>query len=156
MKEERARESLKEAISDVMETMFFLPVQFADKTCPLGPWFSGEGEMLESSVDFKCPGSGRIFLFAPRAGVEEMSANILGIEADEVSEGQVSDTLKEAINMMTGRMLSLVDQEGSFALGIPRFAGAWNGKSAPEEADFSGLLLFDTGKNHLAAGFVLS
>ena len=155
MKEERARESLKEAISDVMETMFFLPVQFADKTCPLGPWFSGEGEMLESSVDFKCPGSGRIFLFAPRAGVEEMSANILGIEADEVSEGQVSDTLKEAINMMTGRMLSLLAGKGDFTLGIPRFAGAWNRKSA-SEGNFSGLILFDTGKNHLAAGFVLS
>jgi hypothetical protein len=156
MKEEMTRGYLKEAISNVMETMFFLPVQFLDGPQTLDQWFSGEGRVLEAFIEFKGSRSGSVSLFVPGPGLEEMSANILGLDANESSEEQVRDTLKEAINMMAGQMLSLLDGEGGFALGIPRFAGEWTNRDTAGETVSSEFLLFDAGRNHLAASFVVS
>jgi hypothetical protein len=156
MTQEMPRECLKEAISNVMEIMYFLPVQFLDRPQALDGWFSGQGCILEALVEFKGPRSGMISLLVPGSGLDEMSCNILGFEENEVNEEHLRDILKETINMMAGRMLSLLDKEGDFTLGIPRFAGEWNERKAVGEKPASELLLFDTGRHHLAASFALS
>ncbi len=147
---------LKEAISRVMETMFFLPVQFADGPRPLGEWFFREANVLEALIDFQGSRSGRGFLLVPVQGLKEMAANFLGLREAEVSEEQVRDTLKEAVNMMMGQMLSLLDRDGGYALGIPRFAGATNLSEVREENSPAALLVFETEKTHLAAGVIES
>ena len=101
---------LKEAISRVMETMFFLPVEFPDVPGALWEWFSREGKVLEALIDFQGSRSGRGFLLVPVQGLKEMASNFLGLREAEVSEEQVQATLREAINMMTGQMLSLLDR----------------------------------------------
>jgi len=137
-----------------METMFFLPVQFLDGRRSIQEWFSGEDKVMEAFIDFEGPRSGRVFLLVPDPTVNEMAANFLGLDEDEVSEEHAQDTLKETINMMTGRMLSIADRKARCALRIPRFAGEWN-SADPEKGKSSGvLLLFETGKHHLAAGVV--
>ena len=145
---------LKEAISRVMETMFFLPVEFPDVPGTLWEWFSREGKVLEALIDFQGSRSGRGFLLVPRQGLKEMASNFLGLREAEVSEEQVQDTLREAINMMTGQMLSLLDRGGGCALGIPRFAGERNLSDARGEKSPGVLLLFETQRNHLAAGVI--
>jgi hypothetical protein len=145
---------LKEAISRVMETMFFLPVQFLDGPQTLGEWLCRETNVLEALIEFQGPRSGRGFLLVPVQGLKEMASNFLGLREAEVGEEQVQDTLREAINMITGQMLSLLDRGGGYALGIPRFAGERNLSEVREEKSPGVLLLFETERNHLAAGVI--
>lgn len=145
---------LKEAISRVMETLFFLPVEFPDVPETLWEWFSGEEKVLEARIDFQGSRSGRGFLLVPVQGLKEMASNFLGLRDAEVSEEQVQDTLREAINMMTGQMLSLLDRGGGYALGIPRFAGERNLSDARTVKSPGVLLFFETERNRLAAGVI--
>jgi hypothetical protein len=143
---------LKEAISRVMETMFFMPVQFVDGPQPLGDWFSREAKVLESLIDFQGSRSGRGVLLVPARGLKEMAANFLGLREAEVGEEQMRDTLREAVNMITGQMLSLWDKGGGYALGIPQFAGERTFPDLQEEKGSAMMLRFETEKTHLAAG----
>jgi CheY-specific phosphatase CheX len=154
MKTETIQEHLREAISEVMETMFFLPVQFLDGPEPLGEWLSVEKKVMEALIEFEGARAGRVFLLVPHPALKEMAANFLGLEEEEVSEEHAEDTLKEAINMMTGRMLSMLSREGGCALLIPRFAGVRNPADLGRDDDHGFVLLFETGKNHLAAGMI--
>lgn len=147
---------LKEAISRVMETMFFLPVQFADGPRTLGEWFSCEANVLEAFIDFQGHRSGRGFLLVPVPGLKGMAANFLGLREAEVSEEQAQDTLKEAVNMMIGQMLSLLDRGGGYALAIPRFAGAADLSQFLEGNRPTAILAFETETSHLAAGVIES
>lgn len=156
MNTEMIQEHLKEAISRVMETMFFLPVQFQEGAQGLKTWFSPGASVLEASVEFAGPRSGKVFLLVPVQGLKEMAANILGLDDDGLSNEHLQDTLKEAINMIAGRMLSLVDTEGACALGIPRLVGEWNGKDRGDHQSPGAFLLFETARDHLAAGIMES
>jgi CheY-specific phosphatase CheX len=154
MKTETIQEHLREAISEVMETMFFLPVQFLNGPAPIGEWLSVEKKVMEAHIEFEGTRSGRVFLLVPHPALKEMAANFLGLEEQEVSEEHAQDTLKEAINMMTGRMLSTAFREGGCALLIPRLAGARNPADVGKDNDHEFVLLFETEKNHLAAGMI--
>ena len=150
------QEHLREAISEVMETMFFLPVQFRDGPGPLAPWLSGEEKVMEARVDFEGARSGTVFFLVPAPALKEMAANFLGLEPEAVTEEHTVDTLKEAINMMTGRMLSMVDREGLCSLRIPRCFGVWDAADFKGDRHESFVLRFKTGKNHLGAGLIES
>ncbi|MCU0596221.1 MAG: chemotaxis protein CheX [Desulfobacterota bacterium] len=145
---------LKEAISRVMETMFFMPVQFGDGTHSLGEWFSREPTVREALIDFQGARSGRGFLLVPVQGLKEMAANFLGLREAEVDEEQMQDTLREAVNMMMGQMLSLWDRKGGCALGIPRFTGERILREVQAQNNPAVLFLFETEKTHLAAGVI--
>jgi len=147
---------LKEAISRVMETMFFLPVQFAEGPRTLGQWLPCDATVLEAFIDFRAHRSGRGFLLVPAPCVREMAANFLGLPQAEVSEEQAQDTLKEAVNMMMGQMLSLLDRGGGYALGIPRFGGPADLSKFQEGQSPVAVLAFETGNTHLAAGVIES
>jgi hypothetical protein len=145
---------LKEAISRVMETMFFMPVQFADGPQSPGDWFSREANVLEALIDFQGSRPGTGVLLVPAQGLKEMAANFLGLKEAEVGEEQMQDTLREAVNMMTGQMLSLLDRRGGYALGIPRLAGDRLFSEVQGGKSPSVMLLFETEKTHLAAGVI--
>lgn len=147
---------LMDAIFEVMETMFFLPVQFSDGTNAPGPWLSGESGVQEATIEFEGARSGRVFLLVPENALKEMAANLLGLDEEDVSGEQVKDTLKEAINMVTGRMLSMVDRDGQCRLRIPRFGGLWKPAELEKSPGHGFFLFFETGKNRLAAGLIES
>ena len=128
---------LKEAISRVMETMFFLPVQFAEGPRTLDQWLPCDATVLEAFIDFRGHRSGRGFLLVPAPGVREMAA-------------------KEAVNMMMGQMLSLSDRSGGYALGIPRFGGPADLSKFQEGRSPMAVLAFETENTHLAAGVIES
>jgi len=83
-----------------------------------------------------------------------MTANFLGLKEEEVDKEQRRDSLKEALNMIGGSTLSLVDEEGSFQLGIPGIMDEKdvNNKTVKDlQEDF---ILFETGNSHAALGFI--
>ena len=119
MDKEIIMEMMKQAISDVLETMFFQPVQISSKNGTLQEWFSDKQSLLGATLTFSGPFAGSIYIVIPVNLVKEITANFLGIEKEEVNENQKKDTIKEALNIIGGHMFSLFDKEGAISLGIP-------------------------------------
>lgn len=149
---EMMMKSMREAISNVMETMFFLPVQIHEKSGTLQEWFSGEGLLSGVTLSFNGPFEGSSYLLIPASEVKEMTANFLGLPESEIDEEQKRDTIKEALNMIAGYMFSLFDKKGAFRLGIPRWMSE-DELSHDKLKDLKGDILFiETEDNHMAAG----
>jgi len=147
--------AMRDSISDVLGTMFFQLVQIADDNNTLPEWLVQEQSLLGATLNFNGPLVGSFYLFIPEGAANDITANFLGLNADEIDEKQQQDTLKEALNMIGGGMLSIFDPKGAFKLGLPELIEANNltlNKLEGLEGDF---VLFETEDNHLAAGIVV-
>ncbi|MBU4010094.1 MAG: chemotaxis protein CheX, partial [Proteobacteria bacterium] len=98
--------AMKQAISEVMDKMFFMPVQVNEKTGALSDWFTCEEPIVGATLDFKGPRMGFSYILLPAGFAREITANFLGSTEGTISEKQEQDTLKEALNMIVGYMLS--------------------------------------------------
>lgn len=115
---------LTHSISNVLETMFFLPVKIEEDGPTADKWMEDVPNLVGARVDLKGPFTGYAFFILSETVVGEMAANFLGIPQEETTSDQQTDTLKEALNMIAGHMLSLYDSEGKFQLGIPEVLAA--------------------------------
>ena len=80
--------NLKQAISNVLEMMFFVPVQIVEEMPPLGVKpFRGEA-CIGATLAFSGPLSGYYYLMIPQEMAREITANFLGLDEDEVSGDQ--------------------------------------------------------------------
>ncbi|HUU41169.1 MAG TPA: chemotaxis protein CheX [Desulfatiglandales bacterium] len=146
--------NMKEAISNALETMFFLPVQFPDTECTLQTWFPDKRSLIGATLKFHGPWSGSFFIFIPVKVVNEITANFLGLREEEITEEQEKDTVKEAINIIGGHMFSFFDKEGEFRLGIPELLKERDVTDDKLENINGDFILVETENNHLAVGIV--
>jgi len=83
---------------------------------------------------------------------QEISANFLGRGEGEMTEEQTGDTIKEALNMIGGDMLSSLDKDGAFKMGIPEPVEE-NSLAHDMLRGLKGeMLLIETGETHMAVG----
>jgi len=148
--------NMKPAISNVLETMFFQPVQFIEKNCTLGEWFSKDQPLIGATLSFTGPVAGSYYFIIPTKMANKITANFLGFREEEISEAQERDTVKEALNMIGGHMLSLFDGRDVFQLGIPELIPE-NDLDMSKLGDPNGDIVFiKTEETHLAAGITLN
>ena len=147
--------NLKQAISSVLETMFFLPVQIIEDSGVWDNWSQQKTKLWQVVVRFSGPVKGSFFLLVPINLAQEITANFLGLDEGEVEKDQESDTVKEALNMIGGYVLSQVEKADEFQLGIPEIV-------ADDQVDLTNLaieshntILIETEENHLAVGLHL-
>ncbi len=155
MYKDHMMKTMKEAISNVLETMFFQPVQIADTNCTLQEWFAQNQSLLGASLNFKGPLSGALYLLIPVEMVSEITANFLGLRQEDINEEQKRDSIKEAINIIGGHMLSLFDRKGAFKLSIPELIeedDLRDNKLGDLKGDF---ILIETEEDNLAAGIAI-
>ena len=57
--------NMKDAISNTLETMFFLSVEFPDTECKLQAWFPDKQSLIGATLEFCGPWSGSFYLFIP-------------------------------------------------------------------------------------------
>lgn len=105
--------AMKNSISEVIETMFFLPVDFSDTVN------AEEIQMSVTKLDFSGPFSGSFVLFIPEEFAVSLTANFLGKDKEKVSEDNVIETSKEVINMIAGSTFANLDDQAVFDLNIP-------------------------------------
>ena len=105
--------AMKNSISEVLETMFFLPVDFSDTVN------AEEIQMSVTKLDFSGPFSGSFVLFIPEEFAVSLTANFLGKDKEKVSEDNVIETSKEVINMIAGSTFANLDDQAVFDLDIP-------------------------------------
>lgn len=156
MRRETMIKAMRIAISNVMEKMFFQPLQFSTNNATLTEWFSEKGCLVGAAVDFNGPSEGSMYLVLPAAMGSTVAADFLGLENEEISEAQLRDTVSEALNMIGGQVLSLCDRSGAYTLGIPKFIEESELTRTRLEGLNGHAILIETDNNRFAVGILVN
>ena len=106
------------SISEVMETMFYLPVepggQASLESCGIlsQPCTAGH-------LTFKGDVSGSLFIVFPDDVAAEMTQNFMGETSEDLKDEFISGTVTETVNMVCGNALKKMDSSIAYELGIP-------------------------------------
>ena len=112
--------ALKESISEVFSTMFFMvPEEEPSLLESLSPemvdgWLHGQ---LEVEHEDKAV---RVCVLAPPELARELAANILSLDPEDLSQDDMLDAFREMLNMVVGNLLTTVDQESQWRMGLPQ------------------------------------
>lgn len=106
------------SISEVMETMFFLPVEFDDESTLLKCSLNKE-KTIACRLTFNGDVSGSLAIVAPINLVAEMAENFMGEAKGLLTDEHFSGTLTEMLNMVCGNALSKTESKVPFELSIP-------------------------------------
>lgn len=145
-------ETLKDAISNVLERMFFQTLAMSEKRIPLQEWFSNHRPLAGAKIEFHGAHPGTAYLISSQEALKDLAENFLGVQSGAIQEEEKKDTLKEALNMIGGQMLALMDKGGTFRLGIPQSLTESEIAHSENKDDF---VLISTGPHRLAAGIAL-
>lgn len=149
MEVEKLKKSLMDSIFDVLENMFFMPVEASSQELTLREWLKNQGTIVGASLNFSGALNGRFYFLIPEREATSACASFLGIEEGQVSEEQLRDTIKEMLNMIGGRTLSREDPGGNFRLGIPEYISASEINELIEKDEMEHIPL-ETDRGHLA------
>lgn len=155
MEGERLITAVKASISEVLETMFFLPVEFPVEVGYEKLWGAQKKESLVAKLIFNGYFVGELIFFIPRDLAVSLTDSFLGEDESAVSEDHVNETVKEIINMIAGSAFGNYDDKVMFDLGIPEivnFDEATKQRPDSEEAIFIPIHTLD---NRLALKVVL-
>ena len=111
--------AMKRSISEVLETMFFLPLDFSDTVTPEELWHSGTDDIVVSKLNFSGPFSGYFLFFFPKGLALSLTAGFLGKNEEMISQDHLTATIREIINMIAGNTFSIFNDQAVFNLGIP-------------------------------------
>jgi len=114
---------MKAVISELLETMFFLSVDFEPETFTTD--FS-----LESSVNLARELQKiQINLLMTESFARVAAANFLGVDESEVTSYDIEDVVKEIANMIGGSFMTMLEN-GDWRLGIPSMRHLESGREA--------------------------
>lgn len=119
MKKESLITAMKNSISNVLETMFFLPLVFSDDVHKKDCWSGKTDQITAARLDFDGPFSGYCVFYIPRKFAVSMTANFMGRDAEGLSDAQITGTVMEITNMIAGNTFSFYDEEAVFNLNFP-------------------------------------
>ncbi len=155
MEKEALKTAMKGSISEVLEKMFFLPLDFYDAAKPEEIWRSGKDETLAIKLKFKGLFAGYFVFIIPRKLAVSITDSFLGKDEDDPAQEHVIETIKEITNMIAGNTFSKFNDQATFDLGLPepiQFKEAERIDSASEEEIFFGINTLD---NWLALQLVI-
>jgi CheY-specific phosphatase CheX len=108
----KIQEVMMNSIFDVFEKMFFVFLERLDEDVKYD---------MVTSINFFGPLKGDIKIYFSKAIVRTMVQNMLGLEEKDVTDKEIEDCAKEAVNMISGNFLQKLDSSKVFDLSIPEF-----------------------------------
>lgn len=112
--------AMKTSISEVMETMFYLPVEFGDESILSQSGMDNNKPNMACQLKFSGDFSGCVTLLIPKDLLFEMTQSFMGESSENLEDEHLSGTLTETLNMICGNALSKVDSKAPFELEIPK------------------------------------
>jgi CheY-specific phosphatase CheX len=111
-------QAMKASISEVLEQMFFMTIDFIgpEKACA-DP--EPDQATIIAKLGFSGSCCGTFVLLIPAALAQSVAADFLGITRQSLSREQVTGTVLEMVNMLAGSTLSTYDHQALFNLQIP-------------------------------------
>jgi CheY-specific phosphatase CheX len=126
--------AMKDSISEVLEQMFFLPIDILETDAHSEAVTAPKDKtLITASVGFKGPIDGLFMLSIPLSLANSMAVDFLGTSSECVSCEQITGTVKEMINMLAGSTLSAYEPESAFNLQIPNIIATH--QSAVQDAE---------------------
>ncbi len=117
--------TMKDSISEVLEKMFFLPLDVSDSVGWSDLWEDPAAvDPIAVKLAFSGPFSGHFMFLIPRGLGTGLTADFMGIEKNAVPPEHVEQTAKEILNMVAGTAFSDLDEQAVFQLGIPEIVSA--------------------------------
>ena len=111
--------AMKTSISEVMEAMFYLPVEISHVDTMPSCGLIDSQEIKGGRLGFTGPCSGRFFLFVPRDLLAVMTENFMGEPIKTLSMEHFEGVLKEGLNMIAGNTLRKMAEASSYELHVP-------------------------------------
>lgn len=108
------------SISDVLETMFYMPLEFEDTGDPENRGVFDTADLRVCKLDFKGKMSGYLVMMIPEALLVSMAVDFMGEARENIVRMHTDGIIKEVANMVLGHMLSNLDEKSDFHLGIPQ------------------------------------
>ena len=105
--------------SEVMETMFFLPVEKNPRISIKDSGLCDPEEVRAAGISFSGTVSGSIRIFIPESLLCMMAESLMGLNTEDVTSEDTAGTLTEALNMIAGNALRKIDDRFSSHLGLP-------------------------------------
>jgi CheY-specific phosphatase CheX len=135
MEKNHLLEAMKISISEVLETMFFLPIDRTE-VVEIDAFHSALNENLELvEVEFSGIFSGSVLLLIPDDLALFLTASFLGSIEEKVLPTHIAETKKEIVNMIAGNTLANFNDKVVFDLGIPNIVNAGDIKNRNEHGD---------------------
>ena len=112
--------ALKASISDAFSTMYFLVPEWDPEVLAeaggqkADGWLEGRVEMTREHFRLS------IWLWAPPEVARELAANLLALNSPDLTEDQMMDAFRELLNMVAGGLLTAVDAQGQWRMGLPQ------------------------------------
>lgn len=106
------------SISEVMETMFFLPLE--EKEGSKLEEVLGSGPLHACTIGFTGAFTGTMALAAQEPLLFTMAENFTGEDRASLARTDLEETLQEALNMIAGNCFSKVDPNSVVDLGVPQ------------------------------------
>jgi hypothetical protein len=144
--------ALRESISEVFSTMFFLvPEEDAELAGslagnPSAAWLEGWLEVTKGEEKVK------VWIWSPPELVKELAANILSLEPENTTPDDMLDAYKEMLNMVVGRLLTVVDTESEWRMGLPQARHLAEGTVGDATSQAQWLISYDVEEKPLMAG----
>ncbi len=150
MEKESLTTAMKNSISNVLETMFFLPMDFPDAVHKKEFWNGKTDQIMAARLDFEGPFSGYCVFYMPKKFAVSMSADFIGKDAEGIFDDEITGTILEITNMITGNTLSLYDEEAVFNLKIPELVRPADLKEVLACSENELFVVIDSLENRLA------
>ena len=151
MKNKDMKTAMKNSISEVLETMFFLSLDFFHNDADIRElWTMEKDQIVAAKLNFSGPLSGYAIFCIPKKSALSITADFMGKDEKEISDDQINGTAKEIINMIIGNTFSMYDPDVVFDLGVPELV-AFNDflkELSDSEKRFS--IVIETLENYLA------
>lgn len=142
--------AVKRSISEVLETMFFLPLDFSRAGRNEFLKTLAADDILAARLEFEGPFDGFCMLYIPASLARSISLDFMGKSDGSVTTEQVEATVKELVNMITGNTFAGYDQGAVFDLGIPELVDGGLSAENRSEAANAMLIGINTLENKLA------
>ncbi|MFZ5570772.1 MAG: chemotaxis protein CheX [Thermodesulfobacteriota bacterium] len=111
--------ALRDAISKVLETMFFSSLEFTEAPVATEWRAWRRSRMYACRLEFSGPRRGSLTVHIPDLALTALTAGFMGIETRDVTEDHLAGTIRELANMITGNLFAIHDPEAVYTLGIP-------------------------------------
>ena len=150
MKNKDMTTAMKNSISSVLETMFFLSLDFSDDIDILELWDTGKDPVIAAKLSFSGPLSGYAVFCIPKKSALSITADFMGKDEQEISDDQINETIKEIINMIIGNTFSMYDPDVVFDLGVPELVGFHDSIKGLPDSEKSFSVVIETLENYMA------
>ncbi len=154
-KKQELTTAMMDSISNVLETMFFLPMDFISSESATKLWSERSRQIQTVKIGFSGPFSGFLALLIPVRLAENITADFMGLDQTEITKDHVNGTTKEIANMILGNIFSKYDDQAVFNLEVPEIISNANYKDLSPCQENELLFCVDTLDDHLAIKMII-